>query len=171
VSRPIYGNRHTNNVASDKGVDKLIIKTDSKFLIDSMTKYVPRWRENGWVKADGTPVKNRDDFQEYEEVQSRSNTQVTFDKVPAHTGIKGNNEADRLAKEARTLMDDTGTVQVHMKRIPRTNSGTLVRTLVDNTVQEQLKTILMTSTLVSTLLDGISDDQASGDSRIGRQKQ
>jgi hypothetical protein len=56
-------------------------------------------------------------------------------------------------KKARTLMDDTGTVQVHMKRILRTNSGTLVRTLVDNTVQEQLKTILMTNTLVSTLLD------------------
>lgn len=39
------------------------IITDSKFTIDSMTKWVENWRKHNWMKAGGKePVKNKEDF-------------------------------------------------------------------------------------------------------------
>ena len=69
ISRPAQG-RQTNNSAeiqvaiaaakkaTENGVAKLSIFTDSKFLIDSCTKWIHTWKTNGWKTADGKPVVN-----------------------------------------------------------------------------------------------------------------
>lgn len=41
----------------------LIIYTDSKFLINTMTKWVWRWARAGWRKLDGEPIANPDQVQ------------------------------------------------------------------------------------------------------------
>ena len=60
----------TNNrmemTAAIKGLSALIepcevdLYTDSKYLIDGITKWLPGWQKRGWKTADKKPVKNED---------------------------------------------------------------------------------------------------------------
>ncbi|KUI62630.1 Ribonuclease H [Cytospora mali] len=38
----------------------IVIKSDSSYLVNSITQHVEKWRLNGWKTAKKTPVKNRD---------------------------------------------------------------------------------------------------------------
>ena len=49
----------------------LIVITDSKYLINSITKWVRKWKNNGWKTANGDPVKNRDDIRYLDELCSK----------------------------------------------------------------------------------------------------
>ncbi|XP_061722350.1 ribonuclease H1-like [Cydia pomonella] len=107
-SQPVSG-RATNNTAEiqaateamrtarENGLTKLAINTDSKFLMDSATKWIPGWQDNGWRTASGEPVKNQADFKEM--VRAQENLDVKWNYVKAHDGSHGNEMADRLAKE------------------------------------------------------------------------
>ena len=39
---------------------RVCIVTDSRLMLDSMTKWIHGWRRRGWRTAAGSPVKNRD---------------------------------------------------------------------------------------------------------------
>ena len=39
---------------------QVAIFTDSRYVIDGLTKWLPAWRRRGWVTLTNTPVKNRD---------------------------------------------------------------------------------------------------------------
>ncbi|XP_022115421.2 ribonuclease H1 [Pieris rapae] len=107
LSEPVSG-RATNNCgeiqaatkaikqAIDHGVDKLAIYTDSKFLINSVTKWMPGWKRKGWKLQSGEPVKNEMDFKDLDSVQNKIN--IKWNYVEAHKGIHGNEMADQLAK-------------------------------------------------------------------------
>lgn len=77
--------------------------TDSKLLINSVTKWMPGWRRRNWRKPDGTEVANVDLLQRLSE-HCRSRT-VHWRYVAAHTGgvdyaSHWNNVADRAAVAA-----------------------------------------------------------------------
>ncbi|KAF3090827.1 hypothetical protein TWF102_009029 [Orbilia oligospora] len=41
----------------------VMIKSDSRYAVNSMTTHISRWIDNGWYNAAGRPVANRDLFQ------------------------------------------------------------------------------------------------------------
>ncbi|XP_051162140.1 ribonuclease H1-like [Leptopilina boulardi] len=84
--------------ANEAGHKYLKIFTDSQFLIDSMTKWLPRWKENDRRTSANKPVLNRVEFEKLEEALSPPD--VVFEHVPSHQGIEGNEEADKLAVQA-----------------------------------------------------------------------
>lgn len=45
---------------SGEGFSKLVIAMDSSYVVEDATKWVRKWYDNGWVTARGTPVENRD---------------------------------------------------------------------------------------------------------------
>jgi ribonuclease HI len=45
------------------GIDKLVIETDSQFVINCVTKWMSKWKRNGWKLSDGKPVINREDLE------------------------------------------------------------------------------------------------------------
>lgn len=107
ISEPVSG-RATNNCgeiqaasraiaqAINSGVTKLAINTDSKFLINSVTKWMPGWKRKGWKLQSGEPVKNEIDFKELDNLQNKIH--IKWNYVEAHRGIHGNEMADQLAK-------------------------------------------------------------------------
>ena len=108
VAEPLHG-RPTNNRAEihaairavqqskEQGFSEVIIKTDSAFLIKSITQWIRKWKKNGWKLSTGNPVINKEDFVELEnELRGIS---VKWVHVRGHQGIHGNEEADRLANE------------------------------------------------------------------------
>ncbi|MPS75944.1 MAG: ribonuclease HI, partial [Microbacterium sp.] len=64
--------------------EKLLIECDSRYVIDSVTKWMPGWKRRGWRKSDGGPVLNRDLLEGIDEaIRGRD---VEFSWVKGHAG-------------------------------------------------------------------------------------
>lgn len=82
---------------------KILIKTDSEYSINCITKWVYGWIKNGWMTKNNTPVAN----QEFIELIHKyyETYDISFQHVDAHTGMDdeesiANAMADKLATMA-----------------------------------------------------------------------
>ncbi len=71
------------------------LHTDSTYLRNGVTKWLPGWKRNGWKTADKRPVKNADLWQRLDAAAERHN--VDWRWVKGHAGNAGNERADALA--------------------------------------------------------------------------
>lgn len=78
--------------------EKLIIECDSRYVIDSVTKWMPGWKRRGWRKADGAPVLNRELLEGIDEAMRGRD--VSFNWVKGHAGHPLNEAADVRANAA-----------------------------------------------------------------------
>ena len=72
--------------------------TDSKYLIDGITKWLPGWQKRGWKTASKKPVKNEDLWRRLADLNARH--RVTWHWVKGHSGHAENERADQLASDA-----------------------------------------------------------------------
>lgn len=71
--------------------------TDSKYVMDGITIWIEKWRENGWrTSRKKQPVKNADLWQALDLATQRH--QIAWHWVRGHTGHDGNERADELAR-------------------------------------------------------------------------
>ncbi len=75
---------------------KVILHTDSRYTKQGITEWINKWKVNGWKTADKKPVKNRELWQELDEVALQHD--INWKWVRAHNGNMYNEEADRLAR-------------------------------------------------------------------------
>lgn len=80
--------------------EELRILCDSKYVIDSVTKWMPGWKRKGWKKADGKPVLNRELLERID--AAMTGRDVTFEWVKGHAGHVENEAADERARAAAT---------------------------------------------------------------------
>ncbi|WP_238007303.1 ribonuclease HI [Dactylosporangium sp. AC04546] len=71
--------------------------TDSSYVRNGITSWLPRWKRNGWQTAGKQPVKNVDLWQRLEEACARHD--VEWHWVKGHAGHPENERADRLAAQ------------------------------------------------------------------------
>jgi len=76
----------------------VILHTDSKYVMDGITQWLPRWKKNGWKTADKKPVKNEDLWRALEAECARH--EVSWRWVRGHNGHAENERADALARGA-----------------------------------------------------------------------
>jgi ribonuclease HI len=81
-----------------KGDVKVTLHTDSKYVMDGVTKWIHGWKKNGWKTADKKPVKNEDLWRRLDEANARH--AVTWKWVKGHSDDVMNNRADELARGA-----------------------------------------------------------------------
>ncbi len=72
--------------------------TDSLYLRDGVTRWLPAWKARGWRTADKKPVKNVDLWQRLE--QAAAPHQIEWHWVRGHSGHPENERADALARAA-----------------------------------------------------------------------
>jgi ribonuclease HI len=70
--------------------------TDSRYLLDGITKWLPGWERNGWKTASKQPVKNAELWRRL--VEAKRPHKVTWHWVKGHEGDPGNERADQLAR-------------------------------------------------------------------------
>jgi ribonuclease HI len=74
------------------------LHTDSKYVMDGLTKWIHGWKKNGWKTADKKPVKNEDLWKRLDGANARH--KVTWKWVKGHADDEMNNRADELARNA-----------------------------------------------------------------------
>ncbi len=74
------------------------LHTDSRYVIDGITKWIHGWQRNGWKNASKQPVSNIDLWHDLIEATARH--QVEWIWVKGHNGHPENERADRLASDA-----------------------------------------------------------------------
>lgn len=84
------------------------LHTDSTYVRNGITKWVPRWKQNGWQTTDKNPVKNADLWQRLDDAVERH--QVEWFWVKGHSGHPENERADQLAGKGLQEAVDAATV-------------------------------------------------------------
>lgn len=69
--------------------------TDSQYVMQGITEWLPNWKKRGWKTSTRQPVKNADLWQALDEQVQRH--EVRWEWVRGHNGHPGNERADRLA--------------------------------------------------------------------------
>jgi len=75
---------------------KVELHTDSKYVMDGISKWIHGWKKNGWKTADKKPVKNGELWQALDTANRRH--EVTWNWVKGHAGHPENERADELAR-------------------------------------------------------------------------
>jgi len=74
------------------------VTSDSRYVVDALSKWVHGWRRRGWKTADGSPVLNRDLIEALDE-RGRA-LQLRYTWVRGHDGHPLNELVDALAQSA-----------------------------------------------------------------------
>jgi len=73
------------------------LHTDSSYLRNGVTSWLPTWKRNGWKTASKQPVKNEDLWRRLDDATGRHDIQWLW--VKGHAGDPGNERADALANQ------------------------------------------------------------------------
>ncbi|MGD0142786.1 MAG: ribonuclease HI [Rhizomicrobium sp.] len=101
---PLTTNNRMELMAAIRALEALtktstvVVHTDSRYVMDGITQWLPRWKKNGWKTSDKKPVKNEDLWRALEAECARH--QVTWRWVRGHDGHAENERADALARAA-----------------------------------------------------------------------
>ncbi|HET8554666.1 MAG TPA: ribonuclease HI [Rhodanobacteraceae bacterium] len=72
------------------------LTTDSRYVMQGIEDWLPRWRARGWRTADGKPVKNQDLWQRL--AAAADAHQVHWHWVKGHAGHIENERVDKAAR-------------------------------------------------------------------------
>jgi ribonuclease HI len=72
--------------------------TDSKYVLQGITEWLPNWKARGWRTAAREPVKNQDLWQLLD--VAAASQDVEWHWVKGHSGHEGNEYVDQLANTA-----------------------------------------------------------------------
>ncbi len=77
------------------------LSTDSRYVMDGLTKWIHSWQKNGWRTADRKPVKNAELWQAL--LAAVKPHRIEWLWVKGHAGHPENERADRLASDAAMM--------------------------------------------------------------------
>jgi ribonuclease HI len=103
-SEPDTTNNRMEMTAVIRGLEALIepchvaIYTDSKYVMDGMTKWVSGWQKRGWKNASKQPVRNQDLWHEL--IAAALRHDIEWNWVRGHDGHVENERVDALASAA-----------------------------------------------------------------------
>jgi ribonuclease HI len=77
---------------------EVLLHSDSRYVIDGMTKWIHGWQKKGWISSSRKPVRNEDLWHELIEAAARHT--ITWQWVKGHDGHVENERVDKLASDA-----------------------------------------------------------------------
>lgn len=86
-----------------KSKNQYDIFSDSAYVVNTINNnWLEKWKMNGWKTTKGRDVKNRELWEELNELIgniNRKDIEVTFHKIKGHSGNMFNELVDKIAKE------------------------------------------------------------------------
>ena len=77
---------------------RVTLSTDSRYVMDGLTKWIKGWQKNGWKTAAKQPVKNAELWQAL--LAAAKPHRIEWVWVKGHAGHPDNERADKLASDA-----------------------------------------------------------------------
>jgi len=74
------------------------VYTDSKYVLQGATEWLPGWKARGWRTASREPVKNQDLWERLDLALAAQD--IDWQWVKGHSGLEGNEFVDELANQA-----------------------------------------------------------------------
>ncbi len=108
--RELYGywpattNNQMEMMAAIQGLEALkqpcevTLTTDSKYVLQGITEWMPGWKRKGWKSSTGKPVKNQELWQRLDAATQPH--KIHWKWVKGHSGHAGNERVDALANRA-----------------------------------------------------------------------
>lgn len=72
------------------------LHTDSRYVLDGASKWLAKWKANGWKTADKKPVKNSELWRALD--AAMSDHKISWKWIAGHSGHSENERADTLAR-------------------------------------------------------------------------
>lgn len=85
-------------LSAAKKHDEIEIHTDSQYVKNGMEKWVRQWKNNNWKNAEKKPVKNKELWQQLDELAQQKSIKWLW--VKGHAGQEMNERCDELARNA-----------------------------------------------------------------------
>ncbi len=107
-SDPETTNNRMEMTAAIRALEALIepcevdLYSDSKYVLDGMTKWVAGWQKRGWINASKKPVRNADLWHEL--IAASEHHDMRWHWVKGHSGHVENDRADKLASDAASAI-------------------------------------------------------------------
>jgi ribonuclease HI len=77
---------------------KIMVFTDSTYVIRGITQWIWGWMKRGWRNAEGEPVANPEEWQELSRaVQAVGGKRISWHYTRGHSGTPGNERCDQIA--------------------------------------------------------------------------
>ncbi len=73
------------------------VTTDSKYVLDGITQWLPNWKQRNWKTASKKPVQNVELWQQLDALVQQH--EIQWDWVKGHSGHRENEIADALANQ------------------------------------------------------------------------
>lgn len=73
------------------------IISDSRYVIDGITKWIKSWKQNHWKKADGKEILNLQYWKRLDELVEARKQPVYWQHVQGHSGHPANDRCDEIA--------------------------------------------------------------------------
>lgn len=89
------------DLSLDHAQTHVIIHSDSMYVVKGANQWMPQWKERSWKTMKGTDVKNTDLFRVLDKQLHNGELEITIRHVYGHTGVYGNEAADKLAVQGR----------------------------------------------------------------------
>lgn len=80
-----------------KEVERVEIYSDSTYVISGATSWIYGWRKRGWETKTGDPIKNKQLWQQFDQLRANVSFEIFFHKVKGHASIPANERADDIA--------------------------------------------------------------------------
>jgi ribonuclease HI len=78
---------------------EVVLYTDSRYVINGITKWVKGWEAKGWVTQKNEAVLNRDLWEPLVEAARSRSSKISWEYVGGHVGIAGNERVDEIASD------------------------------------------------------------------------
>ncbi|MGF1643346.1 MAG: ribonuclease HI [Thiotrichales bacterium] len=77
---------------------RVVLTTDSRYVQDGISQWLPNWKRRGWLTASRQPVKNVDLWQRLDTLAQQFD--IDWRWVKGHSGHPENERVDQLANQA-----------------------------------------------------------------------
>ncbi len=103
----------------------VVIHTDSRYVIQGITKWVHAWIKNGWITSTKAEVINRDLWEILTALvyERELKNKIVWQYIPGHSGIPGNERVDEIAtgfsegKEVKLFTGTTAEYSINLSEL------------------------------------------------------
>lgn len=103
------------------------LTSDSKYVVNGITQWVPGWKNKGWITSTDEPVVNRDLWERLDELNAKLD--VSWNWVKGHAGDEINEQCDRLTQVEIAKIDEPDKI-LNEPKIPAAFKAELTKDLL-----------------------------------------